>query len=75
SSDSLGDSKFSSMKVDFKSLTETPINLIFFLFRSKFLSRRTEDENLAEAIDKISDKFGEDKLTIARLADKYEILD
>ena len=34
-----------------------------------------EDENLAEAIDKISDKFGEDKITIARLADKDEIMD
>ncbi len=34
-----------------------------------------EDDNLAEAIDRISDRFGENKLTIARLADKDEIMD
>ncbi len=32
-------------------------------------------ENLAKAIDRISDKFGENKLTIAKLADKDGILD
>jgi len=35
----------------------------------------SEDENLAEAIDRISDRFGENKLTIAKLADKDEIID
>ena len=40
-----------------------------------FSSSRSEDENLAEAIDKISDRFGENKLTIARLVDKDEIMD
>jgi len=34
----------------------------------------SEDENLAEAIDRISDRFGENKLTIAKLADKDEII-
>ena len=38
-------------------------------------SSRSEGENLAEAIDKISDRFGENKLTIARLVDKDEIID
>jgi len=32
-------------------------------------------ENLAKAIDRISDKFGENKLTIAKLADKDRVLD
>lgn len=35
----------------------------------------SEDENLAEAIDRISDRFGENKLTIAKLADKDDIID
>jgi DNA polymerase-4 len=35
----------------------------------------SESENLAEAIDRISDRFGENKLTIARLVDKDEIID
>ena len=35
----------------------------------------SEGENLAEAIDRISDKFGENILTIARLADKDKIID
>lgn len=36
---------------------------------------RSADENLSEAIDRISDKFGGNKLTVARLADKDEIMD
>lgn len=35
----------------------------------------SEDENLAEAIDRISDRFGENKMTIAKLADKDDIID
>jgi DNA polymerase-4 len=35
----------------------------------------SEHENLAQAIDRISDRFGENKLTIAKLADKDEIID
>jgi hypothetical protein len=38
-------------------------------------SDKSVDENLAEAIDRISDKFGENKLTIARLVNKDEIMD
>lgn len=34
----------------------------------------SRDENLAQAIDKISDKFGENKLTIAKLTDKNSFL-
>lgn len=44
-----------------------------FMLENLLSPNESEDENLAEAIDKISDKFGEDKLTIAGLADKYEI--
>lgn len=46
-----------------------------FMLENLLSPNELEDENLAEAIDRISNKFGEDKLTIARLADKYEILD
>ncbi len=35
----------------------------------------SEHENLAQAIDRISNRFGENKLTIAKLADSYEIID
>jgi DNA polymerase IV len=34
---------------------------------------RPEDEKLAEAIDKISDRFGENKLTVAKLMDKNSL--
>ncbi len=34
----------------------------------------SEDEKLSEAVDRISDRFGENKLTIARLADKDKII-
>ncbi|GAI43816.1 unnamed protein product, partial [marine sediment metagenome] len=46
-----------------------------FMLENLLSPNESEDENLAEAIDRISNKFGEDKLTIARLADKCEILD
>ncbi|MCG2791244.1 MAG: DNA polymerase IV [Actinomycetia bacterium] len=46
-----------------------------FMLENLLSPNESEDENLAEAIDKISDKFGEDKLTIARLVDKDEIMD
>ncbi|MBA7570043.1 DNA polymerase IV [subsurface metagenome] len=46
-----------------------------FMLENLLFPNELEDENLAEAIDKISDKFGEDKITIARLADKDEIMD
>lgn len=35
----------------------------------------SEHENLAQAIDRISNRFGENKLTIAKLADADEIID
>lgn len=35
----------------------------------------SEHENLADAIDRISDRFGENKLTIAKLADTDDIID
>ena len=46
-----------------------------FMLENLLSPNESKDENLAEAIDKISDKFGEDKLTIARLVDKDEIMD
>ena len=46
-----------------------------FMLENLLSPNESEDENLSEAIDKISDKFGEDKLTVARLVDKCEILD
>lgn len=38
-----------------------------------FYPDESKDENLAIAIDKISDKFGEDKLTIAKLIEQNRI--
>jgi DNA polymerase-4 len=46
-----------------------------FMLENLLPSDKSLDENLAEAIDRISNKFGENKLTIARLADKDEIMD
>jgi len=46
-----------------------------FMLENLLPADRTADENLSEAIDRISDKFGENKLTIAGLTDKDEIMD
>ncbi len=46
-----------------------------FMLENLLSSDKSVDENLAEAIDRISDKFGENKLTIARLVNKNEIMD
>jgi DNA polymerase-4 len=46
-----------------------------FMLENLLSSDKSVDENLAEAIDRISDKFGENKLTIARLVNKDEIMD
>ena len=46
-----------------------------FMLENLLSPDKSVDENLAEAIDRISDKFGENKLTIARLVDKDEIMD
>jgi len=46
-----------------------------FMLESLLPDDRSADENLSEAIDRISDRFGGNKLTIARLADKDEIMD
>lgn len=46
-----------------------------FMLENLLSPNELEDENLAEAIDKISDRFGEDKLTIARLTVKDKIMD
>jgi DNA polymerase-4 len=46
-----------------------------FMLENLFPNDRSADENLSEAIDRISDRFGGNKLTIARLADKDEIMD
>lgn len=46
-----------------------------FMLENLLADDRSADENLSEAIDRISDKFGGNKLTIARLADKDEIMD
>ncbi len=46
-----------------------------FMLVNLLADDRSADENLSEAIDRISDKFGGNKLTIARLADKDEIMD
>jgi DNA polymerase-4 len=42
---------------------------------SIFYSGPSRDENLTDAINRISDKFGEDKLTLARIIGKEGILD
>jgi DNA polymerase IV len=46
-----------------------------FMLENLLSPDKSVDENLAEAIDRISDKFGENKLTIARLVNKDEIMD
>ena len=46
-----------------------------FMLENLLPDDKSEDENLSEAIDRISDRFGGNKLTIARLADKDEIMD
>ena len=46
-----------------------------FMLETLLSPDKSVDENLAEAIDRISDKFGENKLTIARLVDKDKIID
>jgi len=46
-----------------------------FMLENLLPDDRSADENLSEAIDRISDRFGGNKLTIARLADKDEIMD
>ena len=46
-----------------------------FMLENLFPNDKSADENLSEAIDRISDRFGGNKLTIARLADKDEIMD
>ncbi|MFA5014347.1 MAG: DNA polymerase IV [Actinomycetota bacterium] len=46
-----------------------------FMLENLLPDDRSADDNLSEAIDRISDKFGGNKLTIARLADKDEIMD
>jgi DNA polymerase-4 len=46
-----------------------------FMLENLLSSDKSVDENLAEAIDRISDKFGENKLTIARLVNNDEIMD
>ena len=46
-----------------------------FMLENLLPADRSADENLSEAIDRISDKFGENKLTIAGLTDKDEIMD
>ncbi len=46
-----------------------------FMLENLLPDDRSVDENLSEAIDRISDRFGGNKLTIARLADKDEIMD
>ncbi len=46
-----------------------------FMLENLLPADKSADENLSEAIDRISDKFGENKLTIAGLADKDEIMD
>jgi len=46
-----------------------------FMLENLLPDDRSADENLSEAIDRISDRFGENKLTIAGLADEDEIMD
>lgn len=46
-----------------------------FMLENLLPDDRSADENLSEAINRISDRFGGNKLTIARLADKDEIMD
>jgi len=46
-----------------------------FMLENLLPDDRSANENLNEAIDRISDKFGENKLTIAGLAYKDEIMD
>ncbi len=46
-----------------------------FMLENLLPDDRSADENLSEAIDRISDRFGGNKLTIATLADRDEIMD
>jgi DNA polymerase IV len=46
-----------------------------FLFDTLIPSNRSKDENLTEAIDTISNKFGENLLTIAKIIKKDDIFD
>ena len=46
-----------------------------YLLDTLIPSDRSKDEDLTEAIDKISNKFGEDKLTLAKIIKKDDIFD
>ena len=46
-----------------------------FLFDTLIPSNRSKDENLTEAIDTISNKFGENILTLAKIIKKDDIFD
>ena len=46
-----------------------------FLLEGLIPSDRSRDENLTEAIDTISNKFGENKLTLAQVIEKDDIFD
>jgi len=46
-----------------------------FLLEGLIPSDRSRDESLTEAIDTISNKFGEDKLTLAQVIEKDDIFD
>jgi DNA polymerase-4 len=46
-----------------------------FLLDTLIPSNRSKDENLTEAIDTISNKFGENKLTLAKIIKKDDIFD
>jgi DNA polymerase-4 len=46
-----------------------------FGFDDLMNGKRSKDENLTEAIDIISSKFGEDKVTLARIIERDDIID